>query len=102
MVIIILSLSYFYLFINMLQLSWVILMNIEFKDNYIKIGLKIAYYRKLKSLTQEQLAEILDCGVSFIGQIEAPNICKGISMDTLFKIAKALDVPAYKLLYFDN
>lgn len=86
----------------MLQLSWVILMNIEFKDNYIKIGLKIAYYRKLKSLTQEQLAEILDCGVSFIGQIEAPNICKGISMDTLFKIAKALDVPAYKLLYFDN
>lgn len=102
MVIIILSLSYFYLFVNMLQLSWVILMNIEFKDNYIKIGLKIAYYRKLKSLTQEQLAEILDCGVSFIGQIEAPNICKGISMDTLFKIAKALDVPAYKLLYFDN
>ena len=102
MVIIILSLSYFYLFVNMLQLSWVLLMNIEFKDNYIKIGLKIAYYRKLKSLTQEQLAEILDCGVSFIGQIEAPNICKGISMDTLFKIAKALDVPAYKLLYFDN
>ena len=102
MVIIILSLSYFYLFVNMLQLSWVILMNIEFKDNYIKIGLKIAYYRKLKSLTQEQLAEILDCGVSFIGQIEAPNICKGISLDTLFRIAKALDVPAYKLLYFDN
>jgi len=102
MVIIILSLSYFYLFVNMLKLSWVILMNIEFKDNYIKIGLKIAYYRKLKSLTQEQLAEILDCGVSFIGQIEAPNICKGISLDTLFKIAKALDVPVYKFLYFDN
>lgn len=78
------------------------MMNIEFKDDYIKIGLKIAYYRKLKSLTQEQLAEILGCGVSFIGQIEAPNIYKAISLDTLFKIAKALDIPAYKLLYFDN
>ncbi|MBQ6846653.1 MAG: helix-turn-helix transcriptional regulator [Oscillospiraceae bacterium] len=77
-------------------------MRMEFREDYIKIGLKISYYRKLKSLTQEQLAEILGCGVSFIGQIEAPNICKGISMDTLFRIAKALDIPAYKLLYFED
>lgn len=77
-------------------------MNIAFKEDYIKIGLKIAYYRKLKSLTQEQLAERLNCGTSFIGQIEAPNIYKAISLDTLFKIARALEVPAYKLLYFDN
>lgn len=77
-------------------------MNMEFRDNYIMIGLKISYYRKLKSLTQEQLAEMLDCSVSFIGQIEAPNIYKAISLDTLFKIAKALDIPPYKLLYFEN
>ena len=77
-----------------------IYVNIEFKDNYIKIGLKISYYRKLKSLTQEQLAEILDCGVSFIGQIEAPNIYKAISLDTLFRIAKALDTPPSKFLEF--
>lgn len=77
-------------------------MDTEFKEDYIKIGLKISYYRKLKSLTQEQLAERLDCGVSFIGQIEAPNVAKAISMDTLFRIAKALEVPAYKLLYFEN
>ena len=44
-------------------------MKAEFRDDYIKIGLKISYYRKLKSLTQEQLAEKLNCGVSFIGQI---------------------------------
>ena len=77
-------------------------MKMEFKEDYIKIGLKISYYRKLKSLTQEQLAELLGCGVSFIGQIEAPNIYKAISLDTLFRIAKALEIPAYKLLYFDN
>lgn len=102
MVIIILSLSYLYLSVNTIKLYWVILVKIEFKDNYIKIGLKISYYRKLKSLTQEQLAEILDCGVSFIGQIEAPNIYKAISLDTLFKIAKALEIPPYKLLYFEE
>lgn len=77
-------------------------MKAEFKENYIKIGLKISYYRKLKSLTQEQLAEIMGCSVSFIGQIEAPNIYKAISLDTLFKIAKALDVPPYKLLSFED
>ena len=77
-------------------------MKSEFKEEYIKIGLKISYYRKLKSLTQEQLAERLGCGVSFIGQIEAPNIYKGISLDTLFRIAKALEIPAYKLLVLDE
>ncbi|UKI38618.1 MAG: hypothetical protein L6V93_14830 [Clostridiales bacterium] len=45
---------------------------------------------------------MLNCGVSFIGQIEAPNIYKAISLDTLFKIAKALDIPTYKLLYFED
>lgn len=32
-------------------------MGAAFKDNYIKTGLKISYYRKIKSLTQQQLAE---------------------------------------------
>ena len=77
-------------------------MKVEFRDNYIKIGLKISYYRKLKLMTQEQLAEKLGCGVSFIGQIEAPGIYKAISLDTLFKIANALDVPPYKFLYFED
>ncbi len=39
-------------------------MKAEFRDDYIKIGLKISYYRKLRSLTQAQLAEILGCEVS--------------------------------------
>ncbi len=77
-------------------------MKAEFKDNYIKMGLKVSYYRKLKSLTQEQLADILGCTASFIGQIEAPNIYKAISLDTLFKIAKALEIPPYKLLNFED
>lgn len=73
----------------------------EFKDYYKMLGLKIAYYRKLKGLTQEQLAESMDVDTSFIGQIEAPNIYKAISLDTLFRISKALDTPPHKFLNFD-
>ena len=37
------------------------------KVKYRKLGLKISYYRKLKGMTQEQLAEKLDKNLSFIG-----------------------------------
>lgn len=73
----------------------------EFKQYYKMLGLKVAYYRKIKGLTQEGLAEIMDVDTSFIGQIEAPNICKAISMDTLFRISQALDTPPHKFLQFD-
>ena len=46
-------------------------MKYEFEQEYKKIGLKIAYYRKLAGLTQEMLAEKLDVATSYIGQIEA-------------------------------
>jgi len=39
---------------------------------------------------------------AFIGHIEAPNISKAVSLDTLFDIASVLDVPAYKFLLFDE
>lgn len=73
----------------------------EFSEYYINIGLKVSYYRKKAGLTQEQLSDIMGVGTSFIGQIEAPNIVKAISLDTLFRIAKALDVPPYKFLVVD-
>ena len=53
------------------------------------------------TLTQEQLAERMGVATSFIGQIEAPNIVKAISLDTLFRIAKVLDVMPYKFLIMD-
>ncbi len=70
--------------------------------NYRKLGLKISYYRKLKGLTQEQLAEKLDKNLAFIGAVEAPNIERTISLDTLFDIADILEVAPYKFLYFDE
>lgn len=71
------------------------------KGRYLQMGLKIAYYRKLRGLTQEQLAERVGRTPAFIGHVEAPNIQKAISMDTLFDIADALNVPAFKFMQFD-
>ena len=73
-----------------------------YESEYQQIGLKIAYYRKLHGLTQEQLAEKIDKTPAFIGHVEAPNINKAISLDTLFDIARALEISPYKLLIFEK
>lgn len=72
------------------------------KTKYTKLGLKISYYRKLKGLTQEQLAERVDKNLAFIGAVEAPNIDRTVSLDTLFDIADILEVPAHKFLNFED
>lgn len=73
----------------------------EYSMEFKKLGLKIAYYRKMQGYTQEQLSDKMNVSTSYIGAIEAPNMNKAISLTTLFKIAQILDVPAWKLLNFD-
>lgn len=74
----------------------------EYFEQYKRIGLKISYYRKLKGMTQEELAERISKNTAFIGAVEAPNVNRTVSLDTLFDIAKVLDIPAYKLLKDDD
>ena len=74
----------------------------KYFDKYKTIGLKISYYRKLRGLTQEQLAEKIEKNLAFIGAVEAPNVNRTVSLDTLFDIAEALDVPPYKFLTEDE
>ena len=71
-------------------------------DKYRQLGLKISYYRKLRGLTQEQLAEEIGLSPAFIGHVEAPNIDKAISLDTLFDIADVLNVPVHRFLLLDE
>jgi len=76
--------------------------NNQFKQDFKLIGLKIAYYRKMRGLTQEQLSEKLGyANVSYIGNIEAPNVHRTFTITTLLKIAKALDISPSKLLDYD-
>lgn len=64
------------------------------------LGLRIAYYRKMRGYTQEQFAELIGKSWSFISQVEANNgvKLKGISLDTLFRISEVLDIPPSKFL----
>ena len=75
----------------------------HFRENYRLLGLKIAYYRKKRGYTQEQVAELIGKSWSFISQIEANNgaVVKGVSLDTLFTISEVLDVPVEKFFAED-
>ena len=76
-------------------------MQTEYPDRYITMGLKIAYYRKKAGYTQEVLAEKIGKSVNFLSQIEGTGIVRGISLETLFKIADVLSIPPAKLLEDD-
>ncbi|MBQ7503854.1 MAG: helix-turn-helix transcriptional regulator [Ruminococcus sp.] len=69
-------------------------------ENYTELGMNIAYFRKKKGLTQEQLAEKAGISRSHLSSIEAPNIVKPMSIELLFKIARVLDIQPYMLLKF--
>lgn len=75
-------------------------MNEKRKQQYKMIGLNIAYYRKLKGLTQLQLAEHINISRTHMSNIEAPNMPTSISLDTLLDIADVLEIPVSNLLYF--
>ena len=76
---------------------------VDFKnrDRFIQLGIAIAALRKMRGMSQEKLAEKIDKTTNFIGAAEAPNVNRTVSLDTLFDIAKALDVPPYKFFSED-
>ncbi|MBQ8275217.1 MAG: helix-turn-helix transcriptional regulator [Clostridia bacterium] len=76
-------------------------MKTEFPDKYITLGLKIAYYRRKAGFTQEYFAELIDKSVSFVGQVEGPGTVRGVSLETLFRMAQVLNVSPAKLLEDD-
>ncbi len=67
---------------------------------YIELGYNIAYYRKHAGLTQEKLAEKVGISRQHMGAIEAPNLCRPISLDLLFNFAKVLGIQPHLLLVF--
>ncbi len=76
-------------------------MKTEFAERYITLGLKIAYYRRKAGFTQEHFAELIGKSVSFVGQVEGTGTVRGVSLETLFKIAQVLNVSPSKLLEDD-
>lgn len=78
-------------------------MDIRHYNEWTQIGLNILHYRKEQRLTQQELADL--CGEqgpsrNYLQRIETGNTsCK---LDTLIDIAKALNIPLYKLFVFKD
>lgn len=69
-----------------------------FALRYKMIGLKIAYYRKMRGYTQGQLAGKIGISTTYLGQIERGNNGKSYSLETLLSIAVGLDIDVNLLL----
>ena len=76
-------------------------MHTEYSEKYVTLGLKIAYYRKKAGYTQEAFAEKIGKSVNFLGQVEGTGTVRGVSLETLFKIADVLGISPAKLLEDD-
>ena len=63
-----------------------------------KIGAKIVFYRKLRSMTQEKLAEEVGITPQYLSRIENGGYTKSVSLSTLMMIAGALDVTMSQLM----
>jgi transcriptional regulator with XRE-family HTH domain len=68
------------------------------RDRFIQLGVAIAALRKLKGMSQEQLAESAGISRSLVSSIEAPGIANGFSLEVFFDIADALDVDPADLI----
>lgn len=69
-------------------------------ENYVYsfVGKNIKKYRKMKGLTQDQLAEIVNYSPSFIANIES-STHQSFSLGALWRIATALGVGIHELCY---
>ena len=71
----------------------------DYRERFRILGLRIAYYRKMRGMTQEQFAEAIGRSVSFVSQIEANNAAevKGVSLETLFLMSEKLSISMARL-----
>lgn len=70
-------------------------------ERYRDLGCAIAYYRKRKQLTQEQVADRIGISRQHMGAIEAPNMIRAISLEVVFNIATVLEIEPYILFKFN-
>lgn len=66
------------------------------KEIHSKISENIMRLRREKGMTQEKLANELDCSQAFINQIETRG--KDCNMEHIYKIASVLECSIYDIL----
>ena len=64
---------------------------------YDTVRINIRKYRKLKGMTQQELADASDLSHGYIREIESLKMGVTFSLDAVEKIANALEIPFYLL-----
>ena len=67
-------------------------------QKYKYLGLNIAYYRKERGISQSRLAERINVSLTHMSRIETADCA--VSLDVVFAICDALEVPPEKLFAF--
>ena len=70
----------------------------EHINDYKRLGLNIAYYRKIKGYSQSQLSEKINISRTHMSRIETADCA--VSLDIIFEIAKALEISLKELFDF--
>ncbi|MEG0073188.1 MAG: helix-turn-helix transcriptional regulator [Clostridia bacterium] len=61
-----------------------------------KVGERVKHYRKIRGITQEKLAEVIDKSTNYVGMFERG--ATGITIETLIKISNFLNVTPNNIL----
>ena len=69
---------------------------------YKQIGNKVAYYRKLRNLTQDELADRVNISVSSLSKLERGKYNNNIPLSMLIMIAEGLRIDVSILVTFDE
>ncbi len=65
---------------------------------YKRLGLNIAYYRKVNNLSQEKLAEMINISRTHMSRIETADCA--VSLDVIFDICDTLEISPNQLFEF--
>ena len=69
---------------------------------YKQIGNKVAYYRKMRNLTQDELADRVNISVSSLSKLERGKYNNNIPLSMLIMIAEGLRIDVSMLVSFDE
>ena len=66
-------------------------------DSYLDLFAHIKYYRQKAGINQEELAHRAQISCSFLSSLESQNRVRGLSLETLFNLCRALNISPGKL-----
>lgn len=76
-------------------------LTIEEQQFLLKIGFRIGYFRKLRGISQQELADKAGISLNSVSHIESTAVT-GISLITMYRLADTLGINPKQLLDFDE